>query len=356
VGVLLFVELTLQAFYYFTAGSFLFARAALPMWAPNPWSGVFNRPHLALTQRTSEFAATYYTDGAGLRVASPGAEVTRDKPPSTYRVMLLGPSFAFGWGVDYGQSLAARLQDALQQGGFAAGRRVEVVDAGVNSLPPAPHLEWYRHVGAGYGPDLVVQLAYGSLRVGNDPRPGVHADARGYLVRDGSARFQWLRRAARSSATVFYAWVVATRLGGAWAPRGEHEITGAGRALSEATRFDPQDPANAPALAYYRALAATVRAGGGEVLVVYFPLSAAVHPEDRARWRLQGVRDAGGQEAFNAAFCDHLTRQGIPCLDVTADLRRAAPGGHRLYYRLDVHWTPEGNDVVARAVAARLLH
>lgn len=354
-GLLVFVELSLQAFYSFTVGERLGAREPPAVWAPNAFSGIFNRAFLDVRHRTREFDAAYYTDGAGLRVPAPGLTVARDKPPGVYRVMVLGPSFAFGWGVNYDQSFCARLQDLLARAPAAAGRRVEVVDAGVGSLPPAPHLEWYRNAGRDYRPDLVVQLVYGSLRVGNDPRPAVQADAEGHLVRGGHPRFAWLRARARRSATVFYAWLALARLRQALArddaPR---EIAGAGRPLAEATHFDAASPREAESLSFYRDLAATVRAGGAEVLVVYFPLSFAVHPEDESRWALLGVRDVPGQAAYNAAFCGHLNAHGIACLDVSRDLRGAASGGRRLYYWLDVHWTPAGNDVVARAVAAHL--
>ncbi len=350
------VEGALQLFYRVTAGDFLFARATSPVWAANPYSGVFNRPNLALHQGTNEFEATYYTDAEGLRVARAGASVAREKPGDTLRVMLLGPSFAFGWGVDYEQSFAARLEEQLPQARFAGGRRIEVVNAGVNSMPPAPHLEWYRHVGSGYRPDLVIQFIYGSLRVPNQKQVDARVDAEGYLVRRDLGPLQQLRRYAKNSATVFYAWVVAARLGATLDAGNAPEVQGAGRELHAAqSGFDPRAPEEVEALAFYHDLDATVRRSGGELLIVYFPLSYAVHPEDTSRWRHLGVRDVASQMRFDAAFCEHLSGQGIPCLDVTPALRRAAGSGERLYYWLDIHWTPGGNAVVARAVAEHLL-
>ena len=72
------VELALQAFYYVTAGGFLVARASVPIWAPNEWSGVFNRPNLAYRHRTREFDAMNYTNDQGLRVAEDGGSYALD--------------------------------------------------------------------------------------------------------------------------------------------------------------------------------------------------------------------------------------------------------------------------------------
>ena len=108
--VLLCVELALQAYYRVTAGDFLFRRATVPVWAPNEYSGVFNRPHLAFRQGTTEFEASYYTDANGLRVPRPDASFAFEPDADAWRALLLGPSFAFGWGVDYEATFAARLE------------------------------------------------------------------------------------------------------------------------------------------------------------------------------------------------------------------------------------------------------
>lgn len=351
------VEVALQLYYRATTGDFLFERATPPAWAPDPYSGVFNRPRLALEQGTQEFEARYYTDSAGLRVARPGLEISPEKPADAFRVLLLGPSFAFGWGVDHEATFAARLEAQLQRAGFAGGRRIEVVNAGVNSMPPAPHLEWYRHVGSRYRPDLVIQFIYASLRVPNRKQVDVRVDERGYLIQSDQSALQRARAYAKNFATVFYAWVLSTRFSSGPEVEGEPaEVLGAGRELHAATgAFDPTTPEEVEALAFYEDLATTVRENGSELLIVYFPLSYAIHPEDASRWRHLGVRDVESQMRFDAAFCAYLTQHGTRCLDVTPELRRAAESGERLYYWLDIHWTARGNAVVADAVAAHLL-
>jgi hypothetical protein len=352
-----FVEVSLQAFYYFTAGDFLFKRVGLPIYVTDPWAGMWNRPNLSLHHRTNEFEATYHTNAAGLRVPEPAREYAAQKDPETFRVLLLGPSFAFGWGVDWEESFAGHLGAFLEEGGFAGGRRVEVVNAGVPSLPPGPGLRWFDHVGSGLHPDLVIQFVYGSMAVPDAERINGSVDEDGYLVPADASTARLVRERVKKLATVFYGWVLWTRFetlraGDQAAPSGE--VLGAGRELHQAADFDPASPEAQEALGFYRRFVDSVRRAGGAPLLVYFPLSYAVHPEDVARWKHLGVLDAQRQIAYDAAFVRYLGDLGIPCVDATAALREAA-ATQRLYYWLDIHWTPAGNRVTARAVADRLL-
>ena len=131
------VEVGLQGFYYFTAGDFLFRRVGIPIYAREPYAGFGNRPGLSFDHRTNEFRARYYINRAGFRVPRPEVEYSLAKPSNIYRIMLLGPSFAFGWGVNYQLSFAGVLQQLLQERGFAGDKKIEIIDAGVPAMPYA---------------------------------------------------------------------------------------------------------------------------------------------------------------------------------------------------------------------------
>jgi hypothetical protein len=318
-----------------------------------------NRPGLSYVHHTNEYEAHYYINQAGFRVPKPGVEYSVMKPANTYRILLLGPSFAYGWGVDYEKSFAALLPKILMERDFAKGRKIELIDAGVPSLQPAPQLNWYEHVGKKYQPNLVIQFTYGSMAEPSDPPSNYAADANGYLIdRNMSAGQRWRER-AKQFATVFYGWMLWTDFD-AWlhAKSGSHSraVLGAGRHLIQETDFDVNKPAVRDATAFYRHLAKAVRESGARLQIVYFPLSYVVYPEDEARWRHLGVRNVAAQKAFDTAFVNYLNDQQIPTVDITEDLLHAATHGKRLYYWLDIHWTPEGNAVAARAVAGSLIH
>jgi lysophospholipase L1-like esterase len=64
------------------------------------------------------------------------------------------------------------------------------------------------------------------------------------------------------------------------------------------------------------------------------------------------VREVEKQVAFDKAFADYLVAQGISCLNVTDDLvAEARRSDNRMYYWLDIHWTADGNRLVAQSVA-----
>jgi hypothetical protein len=350
------VEVSLQIFYHVTAGAPLFARTAVRVYAPDPWSGTANMPNLAFDDRTSEYRASYYTNSQGFRVARGGGDYPRTPEPDTRRVMLLGPSFAYGWGVDHEQTFAHQLEQLLQRAGWADGRRVEVINAGVPSLGIARQLEWFRHEGREFAPELLIQFVYGSMAVQDRLDVGQRV-VDGYLVHTQASLGRRLRERLKRSATVFYAWIVYTAAERALAGGDEPaEVVGAGRELTLQREFRPEAPAVQESLGVYRRLRDEARAAGAELLLVFFPLSYAIHAEDESRWRHHGVRDVELEQAFDAAFCAYLAeREQIPCLDITPELQRAAAeDAERLYYWLDVHWTARGNLVAARAVAERL--
>lgn len=358
---LAFVELALQLFYYVTAGSFLFARAGVPIWAPNEWSGVWNRPHLAYRHSTHEFEAMNFTNGQGLRVPDGGGDYALEPRAGTTRVMLLGPSFAFGWGVDYEATFGHVLERLLEDQRWRDGDRVELINAGVSSLGPAPQLSWFRHVGSRFAPDLVIQFIHGSMAVKNHPRSRNRVTPDGYLVRRDVPLSRELRDRAKKSAIVFYGWILYTMLDQRLSDEGGEadggEILGAGRELTIPREFSLENPVVVESLAFYRALRDETRRAGAEALVVFFPLSYAIHPEDRSRWRHLGVQDIEAQQAFDSALCQHLAEQeSLPCIDITEPMRRAAEANEeRLYFWLDVHWTEAGNRVAAQVVTDHLL-
>lgn len=340
---LLLVESALQAYYWITAGQPLWERTARPTYAPDPVTVFWNKKNLSLRHKTNEFDIEIHTNADGLRVPTGGERYAPGPHPGLYRIVLMGPSFAFGWGVDYPQTFAAQLQDMLQRGHFAGDRQVQVVDAGVPAMGADGNLRWFEARGKDLEPDLVVQFIYGSMVVVPTKWEDLGVDDEGYLVIKNAPTSLRVRTAAKNSAIVFYGWTLWTRF------RPSGEIEGAGRQM-EAT-----PAATAASHAYFEALRAAVQKAGAALLVVHFPLSYGIHRQDLARWRHLGVVDVDQERATNARLCATLDARGVPCLNITPELAAEAAKGKRLYFWLDIHWTPEGNRVAARAVADHLL-
>ncbi|MEX2140398.1 MAG: hypothetical protein WD894_14130 [Pirellulales bacterium] len=349
------LEIGLQSFYFFTVGQWLPSRVNVPMYAPNEHSEYFNKANLSIPHNSNEFQTMIYTNGQGLRTSAEAADYPLGKQPGKKRILLLGPSFAFGWGVKYEQTFAAQLEEMLRDSA-EFGSDVEVINAGVPSLGLVQGLNWYRHVGKKFEPDLVIQFNTGSMNVDSSGRwNNVEINEQGYLIRKDATAKQRLIGYAKNSALVYYGWQAVTRIMSLFhQPKPGDKIEGAGREMELHEAFQPDNPEVLDSMKYYEDLRSTVELSGAKLLVLFMPMSYCVHEQDISRWAHLDTVDIERQNQYNAAFCRHLQSVGFDCLDVTDDSKQAAAGGQRLYYFIDIHWTPEGNQVAARAAARHL--
>jgi lysophospholipase L1-like esterase len=100
-----------------------------------------------------------------------GPRHARPKPAGVFRVVVIGDSIAFGYGVQEGESFPRLLEARLA--GLAPQARVEVVNLGVGGYNAWNEAELLKDVGLGYEPDLVLlQFCINDL---NDP--ALHFDA-----------------------------------------------------------------------------------------------------------------------------------------------------------------------------------
>lgn len=81
-------------------------------------------------------------------------EFAQPKPEGTTRIVMLGDSLTFGWGVAQESTVSKRLEALL--GDEASETRYEVVNAGVGNYNAAMSSHWMRARGMALEPDLVV--------------------------------------------------------------------------------------------------------------------------------------------------------------------------------------------------------
>lgn len=84
-----------------------------------------------------------------------GPEISTTKSENTVRVVVLGDSVAFGWGVDEADGLRAQLERRLAAW-YGTRRRVEVVNLAVPGLHAGHEFERFRRHGLALAPDVVV--------------------------------------------------------------------------------------------------------------------------------------------------------------------------------------------------------
>ena len=95
------------------------------------------------------------TNSQGLR--SP-VTYAQPKPPGLYRILLLGDSQTFGWGVSYSETFGALMAAELS----SRGRAVEVVNAGIPGYNTTQEAAFLKYYGSGYQPDCVLVLFIGN--------------------------------------------------------------------------------------------------------------------------------------------------------------------------------------------------
>jgi hypothetical protein len=98
-----------------------------------------------------EFDYVYTHNSVGFR----DVEHTIEKPAGTYRILGIGDSFAYGFGVSFEQGFLSILQRKLdvQTGGQP---KVEVIKAGIPRFYPETERILLEHYGIPYQPDVVV--------------------------------------------------------------------------------------------------------------------------------------------------------------------------------------------------------
>ncbi|MCK5942324.1 MAG: SGNH/GDSL hydrolase family protein [Planctomycetes bacterium] len=107
------------------------------------------------------------TNSLGLR----GPEVAMPKPADTFRVVMLGDSVTFGWGVDDEVTFARRLETTWNAG--EPRTRLEVVNTGLPKYDTNQEAAMLRRIALPLDPDLVV-LTYVTNDVSEPTRDTIH--------------------------------------------------------------------------------------------------------------------------------------------------------------------------------------
>jgi hypothetical protein len=117
--------------------------------------------------------------GVDVKINSQGLrdnEYSLAKPPGTYRIMMLGDSTTFGWGVPLEDTAAKILERKLNNGRTAGDNEFEVINAGVGNYDTVQEVTYYETRGRVFRPNLVVLVFFI-----NDPEP-VPLEKRGILI------------------------------------------------------------------------------------------------------------------------------------------------------------------------------
>ncbi len=315
--------------------------AAFSPWIRSDSFGFRLAPGISVRMRGPEYDVEIATDSLGMRDDEP-------QPKSGPRVLLLGDSFAMGYGVERGKIFADRLEQELH---------VDVVNAGTGGFEIIQQPRVVAEFAPRLRPDLIVYALYlGNDLAQNDewevhPDGTLHNRVRQYPVRQ-SREFKLVRLVR----DFLYGVRKSDKANdGEWLPF-EGYLGLCERSLGPEARKDYDD-----ADALLGALADESRKLGVPLLVLMLPYRSMVEPEALASLERK-VPDLAerydlGQPAREIGA--RMTARGIDHADATpflvAEHRRS---GERLFFPIDGHLTAAGHEAVARfaapLIAARL--
>lgn len=322
------------------------------LYAPDPPRRYRLQPGFkgSITNRV-EFDTRFAISRQGLR----GPEIG-PKKPATFRVLVLGDSFAFGVGAQEGETYPAQLQRILR----SRGVRAEVLNAGAPGFGVPDEVAWFQRWGWTLEPDVIVLTVF----VANDLQDAAPGGPKAVAV-DGALMIAGERKRSLSRWLYYhshlYVLLKTSALGGA----ARHALGMAAPLETRELRSEldlyakgrlPKD-LSAGADATEKAVAGLARsAGGARVVAVVMPSLIQVDPH---RWRAAFARfgvDPGGcdRERPNRLFRAMFARNGIPAVDLTPSFAAAIRGGERIYYSIDQHLTPAGYRLAAEVVAEAL--
>lgn len=293
------------------------------------------------------------------------------KAAGAQRILTLGDSMVFGWGVPGEETLPMHLQRQLQ--GRYPKAEIEVLNAATPGYGPWQSLSWLRERGADFQPDIVLYV----LNLANDHANELYRagkQLRCYSVewqqvlrryeRANSALGrvdQWLRRHAR----LYQVWGHATG-------ELEYPLLQAAqwlRVYAPQATLPPEAGLTEMELhraAWYPELLESVdlvaqsvsemrdwcEERGMEFVVALLPTQAAVcEPAYKSlQWQCPWETVPYNEVKDSRVFEEALMAQGVECIAAQGWFR-AQPSPCDLYIPFDGHLTPEGNRVAAEVAA-----
>jgi hypothetical protein len=243
-------------------------------------------------------------------------EYSEQKPADVYRIVMLGDSTTFGWGVPLEETAAKILERDLNRTGIPGYARVEVLNAGVGNYGTVQEVAHYRTFDRIFHPNLVVLVYFI-----NDPEPVPVERSPGLLGRSYLLAFTVSRYDAL------------LRFVGRRPPWYEYY----------ARLYDEGQPGLRPAEDALGELAALTRADGAALL-------AAMLPELH---QIEGISYRFAREQRKIE--DVLAADGIPVVDLIEGLRGHGPESSLWVTPADPHPNGKANALIAAQMEAWIL-
>ena len=316
-----------------------------------------------------EFEVEFRINGAGLR----DLDYSRKRPVEGKRLLVMGDSFAEGWGVQLEESVSKQLEKKLQK--TTPNKIFEVLNFGVAGYGTDQEMLFFEELGRFYQPDKVVVLFYVNDLINNANRQGIGAE-RGYkpyfrMGRDGRLQLRgvpvrktpfwdenfwatrpWQERLLRHLSQRWNLYALVNKSLAPEVPRAQRQKfyeslygTQSNRSLDQMWELTGK---------LLQAFDARVQEAGAQMLLVYVP---AIVQVEETNWRskrdLYGLIGEFDLQKPNREIARLAAAYGIPLLDLYEPFMRVSER-EELYYR-ESHWNVRGHALAANLIGDYLL-
>lgn len=162
---------------------FLFQRVETPWncYSHDSLLGWKLKPYLQQSFSSPDFITDVIVNAKGFR----GPEYNYDKSPGVFRIVGIGDSMLFGFGVNYENTVLVRLKELLYGNG-SSGKNVEAINLGVPGYNINQYYEILKTEGYRYSPDLVIMFFYANDWSEGDLYEYTGVNSKGFLLTDES--------------------------------------------------------------------------------------------------------------------------------------------------------------------------
>lgn len=307
------------------------------MYVLDPDVGYVLTPGFEGDLHRSEFQTHFTTGQSGLRRADP-----RPRQPNTVRVLILGDSLTWGFGVADEETFVVRLETLLAT--TYPELDIQVLNGGVPGYSTADQLAFLQSRGARLKPDLVIVqfLSVNDLQDNRTPASTWATIQDGMLAHRApvsekgavsSLPFRmrlWLRT---NSHLARFAFDTIGYQGARFGILRQVDVLGE-------ENFSKEDAQVGTELLVQIARTATEL--GAQSLFLYTTGQAQIIQDSYERPRSASVVENAAQQAL------------VPWVDAAQQLQQR-PDRYQLYYAMDGHWTPAGHRAMAEILADELM-
>lgn len=332
-----------------------------PMLVPDPVRHHKFVPNANTRVEQPDFSYIQHVNKIGLR----GKDTAFQKPPHHYRILMLGDSFTMGKGVEDDQTFSALLEEELNQEKKCGATIVEVLNGGVDSYAPILSLFQLSTDLSRLEVDLVLlNLDVSDLLQETVYRKEAAYDKEGRIIGvPGRERQKSLSEHIRFwiDQHTFFTRLILFYLNNLMGYRDftvQGMVTRANPELLKYTLADDQEDRTSQWDQLFASIAMikeVVEKRGQQFALVVYPWGHQVRDTEWVPGRFYWISEgAVPSDRYLETIAHYARDRKIQLVNVFPAFR-SYQGQKPLYFKYDMHWTPEGHKVMASALKEYLL-